>query len=155
MKKLRSLLAAALCLPTLAFAATTNPTLFILNNGTIPSSVSAPHYLITGYKVSNIEFIDHNGKKVFGSVNNITSPKSGLSIDPYSQALNVKYDGSKIDGEINIIITTIDSVDVKYKNKSSTVKCIYSKATVTPILNVNTLSLSKDPQGNLTCFVSR
>ncbi|MDF1655309.1 MAG: hypothetical protein P1U34_09380 [Coxiellaceae bacterium] len=155
MKTLRPLLAAALCLPTLAFAANTNPTLFMLNNGTIPSSVTAPHYLITGYKVSNIEFISKDGKKVFGPIGNIISPHSGLNIDPYSQALNVKYDGSKIDGKINIIITTIDSVNVKYKNKSSTVDCIYSKATVTPILNVNTLSLSKDQQGKLSCFVSR
>ncbi|MDF1760731.1 MAG: hypothetical protein P1U40_09365 [Coxiellaceae bacterium] len=155
MKTLRPLLATALCLPTLAFAATTNPTLFILNNGTIPSSVTAPHYLITGYKVSNIEFISKNGKKVFGPTSNIISPHSGLHIDPYSQALNVKYDGSKINGNVNIIITTIDSVNVKYKNKRRTVNCIYSKATVSPVLNVNTLSLSKDPQGKLICFVTR
>ncbi len=136
-------------------AATLNPTLFILDNATIPTSVTAPHYIITGYHVSQVEMINPNGRKTFGQLTDIISPSSGLHIDPYDQALNVKFNGNKVPKGDNIFLTTIDSVDVSYQGKPIHINCEYSKATTTPMLSVNIMSVMKDQHGKLNCFVSR
>lgn len=129
-----------------------DPTLVIINNGSIPASPTAPRDVITSVKLTLLKASGKYGLLPLPLV--IKTPTTGLHIGPYDQALNIKYDHTRIPKSTVAMFTTVESVTVQSNGQTLTVQCNPAVATITNMISVNVLDVN-NRSGKYQCVMFR